>query len=292
MAFEKQKELLKQKCGELLKQGSVDLIIGFAADESTGNAVPLFIRTPEDLEKLAWDDSCTPNLSKYLLEKKGRVAIVAKPCDSRAISMYITEGQLDRGNLFIIGMECGGMKHKNSEPAPWCLECDVRKPTVYDILIENDETGENEKNLAVKDAGKQAGEAVSPQDKLSRFINEINKCILCYSCRQACYGCYCGTCFIERGMPDWQPSDLDSGKKMMFHLGRAIHLAGRCVECGACERACPSGVKIRYLVRELTDYCEELYGYRAGMNPEDEPAMTSFKQNDREEGFLGGESNA
>jgi ferredoxin len=79
------------------------------------------------------------------------------------------------------------------------------------------------------------------------------------------------------------------GAKMTFHLGRAMHLAGRCVECGACERVCPSGVKIRYLIQELTDLCKEEYGYEAGINPDEVPAMATYNTKDREIGFLGGE---
>jgi ferredoxin len=70
-----------------------------------------------------------------------------------------------------------------------------------------------------------------------------------------------------------------------------MHLAGRCVGCGACERVCPSNVKIRYLAKDLADFCQELYGYRPGENPDEVPAMTSFDQDDKEVGFLGGESN-
>lgn len=348
MVFEKQFELLKETCKELLEQNKVDLILGFTTDENSSSAIPFFIRTPEDLEKLRWDDYCVPNLAKYLLENKKKVAIVAKPCDSRAIAMYIVEGQLDRKDVFIIGMECAGMKSKDSTPAPWCLECDVRIPPVYDILIRGEgiektpeitSTASNTAAIAAKEAAAVAAATgdtgtinnaetiedtadtetmadtadtavaanmaqsfveieksnndssndLSSKNKLSRFMNEINRCILCFSCRQACYGCYCGTCFIEKGIPNWQPSDVDSGKKMMFHLGRAMHLAGRCVECGACERVCPSGVNIRYLIRELTDFCEDLYGYRAGLNLDEEPVLTSFRQNDKEVGFLGGE---
>jgi formate dehydrogenase (coenzyme F420) beta subunit len=285
MNFEKQKEEITGLCKQLFQELKVDLILGFSAGEPGMNATPLFMRTVEDINALVWDEFCTPNLAKYLLEKKKqRVALIAKPCDSRAVAMYMAEKQLQRDQVFIIGVECAGMKGKDGNPSPGCSTCTVRIPTVYDVLVKY--PGELPEADLHSCPEVESDEFV---DKLQSLEKEMEKCILCFSCRQACYGCYCETCFIDSGIPNWQPSELNTGRKMMFHLGRAMHLAGRCIECGACERACPSGVKINYLTKELSEFCEELYGYKAGMNPDETPAMSAFAQNDREIGFLGGE---
>jgi len=79
------------------------------------------------------------------------------------------------------------------------------------------------------------------------FEAEIEKCKLCYACRGACFGCYCKVCFMERGSPNWHPPDIDKAAKITYHLTRAMHLAGRCVTCGACEAACSYGVKLAYI---------------------------------------------
>jgi ferredoxin len=83
------------------------------------------------------------------------------------------------------------------------------------------------------------------------------------------------------------PAEVDAGTKMTFHLGRAMHLAGRCVECGACEAACASGVNLRYIIQELTDFAEELYGPATGMELGKPQAMVSYSLDDKEVGFLG-----
>jgi len=284
MSFKNQREEIIAICKNLLDEGKANLILGFADGPTGEGSVPFFIRKKDEVDDIKWDDACTTNLAKYLLEKKEGAAIIAKPCDARAIVMYMAENQIDRSKIYIIGVECAGMKDKNGAPPPGCLECTLRTPPIFDILVKND-------NSSVQGAVNTHDREEEPgfADKLARFQKEISKCILCYSCRQACYGCYCETCFMDRNMPNWLPNELDIGSKMMFHLGRTMHLAGRCVECGACERACPSSVKIRYLIKELTDFCEELYGYRAGINPDEIPALTAFDQNDREVGFLGGE---
>jgi len=284
MSFEEQKNEIAAICRNLLEEGRAAVVLGFTRGEPGGNAIPFFMRKTEDVDKLEWDDTCTPNLAKYLLEKKDGAAIIAKPCDARAIVVYMAENQINRDKIHIIGAECEGMKCREGTPAPGCRECRIKTPPVYDVLVK-------------KDAGsiKQVADCCSVsenkevdlQTKLEKFQNEIKKCILCYSCRQACYGCYCETCFMDRNLPNWLPAELDTGSKMMYHLGRAMHLAGRCVECGACERVCPSGVDIRYLIREITGFCEELYGYQAGLHTDDVPALLSFNQGDREVGFIG-----
>jgi len=296
MSFLSQNDRLKKICSELLESGSVKVVIGFTAGMEGMNAAPYFMRAPGEVKESVWDETCTPNLAKYLPEMREKAAIVAKPCDARAIVMYLAEKQVGRDNLYIIGMECAGMKGKNAKPSPGCESCGVRIPPVCDVLVGFGENGNDGGDLSAqnREGRKNAVmderlSGLSPEEKLGRFERELQKCILCYSCRQACYGCYCKTCFAERNIPNWLPAEIDTGTKMVFHLGRAMHLAGRCVECGACERVCPSGVKIRYLINEINDFVEEQYGYRAGMDPAEAPAMSAYCQDDREIGFLGGE---
>jgi len=283
MSFKKQKNEIAAICKTLLEEGKAAVILGFTCGENNGTAIPFFMRNAEDVNRMEWNDTCTPNIAKYLLEKKDGAAIIAKPCDARAIVMYMAENQINRDNIYIIGAECQGMKSKDGSPAPGCKECRIKTPPIYDVLVKNELIMEREADSSPVSENREA----DLEEKLERFQNEIKKCILCYSCRQACYGCYCETCFMDRSLPNWLPAQLDTGSKMMYHLGRAMHLAGRCVECGACERVCPSGVDIRYLIREITGFCEELYGYQAGLSPDDAPALLSFNQGDREVGFIG-----
>lgn len=284
MSFESQRAEIINMGKKLLAEGNIKAVLAFARGDIEDNAIPRFFRSAEDLENMKWDESCTPNLAKYLTEKKEKVAIVAKPCDARAIVMYVVEKQIDRNNVYIIGVECAGMKGKNGMPAPGCDECKTGTPPIFDAVVKNPDSPGT--SSGTEETGKMIDKL---ENSLERFQNEMKKCILCFTCRQACYGCYCKTCFIDRDLPNWRPAEVDTGTKMTFHLGRAMHLAGRCIECGACERACPSGVNVRYLVKEVTDLCRELYGYSAGMDPAETPAIAAFDFGDREVGFVGGE---
>jgi len=165
-------------------------------------------------------------------------------------------------------------------PRPGCDDCNVRVPPLYDVHIVDDRVASE----ILSGLSKTAGE-INPYS-MERFQREIDKCILCFACRQACFGCYCKTCFAERGTPNWLPAEIDRGAKMAFHLGKAMHLAGRCVECGACEAACASGVELLYISKELSKFIEENYDYKAGMDPDASPPMSAFMEDDREIGFL------
>ncbi len=63
---------------------------------------------------------------------------------------------------------------------------------------------------------------------------------------------------------------------------RAFHVAGRCTDCGSCERACPVGVKIRQFNKKLEKEVLELYGYEAGLSLDERPPLDTYKPGDPE----------
>jgi Na+-translocating ferredoxin:NAD+ oxidoreductase RnfC subunit len=69
---------------------------------------------------------------------------------------------------------------------------------------------------------------------------------------------------FERDDGLWIDAGIELSQKHMFHLGRALHLAGRCVECNECERVCPMDLPLSLLNRMLTREVEALFGHRAG----------------------------
>ena len=309
MNFERQISEIRAISKKLLDEGKIDVVLAYAdGDLDDGALIPYFARTAEDTDKIKWGDRCWQNLAPYLHGRKDRIAIVAKPCDARAVVQFIIENQIERDNVYIIGMDCPGMIDADGDPRPGCGECKVRVAPVCDTRIVDEriaahgdaahgDAAHGDVPFVSNDTKGTSPCAASPfatgspSGSLKNFRDEIDKCILCYSCRQACYGCYCSTCFIQRDMPDWQPAEIDAGTKMTFHLGRAMHLAGRCVECGACEAACASGVNVRYIIKEATDFIEEMYGFRTGMDFDTTQAMLTYKMDDKEIGFFGGAEN-
>lgn len=291
MDYKKQSQKLKETAAKLLGEGTVETVLGLKENPEVGWPTPYFAKSAEDAENLVWNEECFTNLASYLMDMRDKkVAIAAKGCDVRSIINLIVENQLKRENIVIIGLECSG-KMQNGNLAAGCDACPSSIPNIYDIVIGADGS-DTYKDLEMPNSGENVTEwakNTTVDERFERFKKEIDKCILCYACRQACQGCYCKSCFMDRKATPWEQIDPDTSTKMAFHLTRAMHLAGRCTDCGACEKVCPSGVNLKYLYKGLGEFVEEFYGFKAGVDLEAKPFANEYKQNDQQVAFLGGD---
>jgi ferredoxin len=67
-----------------------------------------------------------------------------------------------------------------------------------------------------------------------------------------------------------------------WHIVRAFHQTGRCVSCGACERACPMDIKMTYLTDKLNHDMLQQYGFEAGASDEAQPPFATFTLDDQD----------
>jgi formate dehydrogenase subunit beta len=249
--------------------GGVECVIGYEVNPR-GGVRPAFIYDPDEVGRLIWGPACIPNLVTYLHDKKKpakrgepppRVAVVVKPCDSRALNVLLAERQLERARIFAIGIACAGLADATGAALQRCMRCAERVPVLYDVLL-----GEPPPVAPAEETFDDLArvEALPPAERLAFWLQEFDRCIRCYACRQVCPGCYCTTCMFERDDGLWVDASIELSAKHFFHLGRALHLAGRCVECNECERVCPMGLPLSLLNRRLVREVESLYGHRAG----------------------------
>ncbi len=275
-------ELLRRRAQELLSSGKVKMVLGFQPG-STGRAKPAFIFKPEDCERLIVDDTCALNLANYLLKVKNNspVAVVARGCDSRSIVVLLQEKQIAREDVYILGLGCEGVREKDGKVSPSCAGCQYPNPVIYDEML-----GEKvaPRGRAVEDGFRQ----LSLDERWAELSAEVKRCIRCYACRQVCPNCYCPVCFVDLSMPQVAGKTHTVSDNMVFHIGRALHMAGRCVECGACQRACPMGIDLMRFNREVARIVKERFGCVAGLNPEDKPALAGFSPDDPQEFFFKG----
>ena len=123
-------------------------------------------------------------------------------------------------------------------------------------------------------------EGLELAERQAYFEDLFAPCIRCYACRNACPLCYCPTCFVDEAKPQWVGKGQEAVDVMTFHFLRAYHCAGRCTDCGACERACPVGINMRVLTKKLEKDCVDNFGWEAGLSSDVRPALDTFKLDD------------
>jgi hypothetical protein len=129
-------EQLRKRARELLESKQVVMVVGYRAASTKGKAQPAFITKPEDTASLIFDETCGQNLAGYLLKVKhlGKIAVVAKGCDSRSILVLLKEKQLDRAQLYILGVGCARVT-EDGKLSDSCTTCEYPNPVVCDEML-------------------------------------------------------------------------------------------------------------------------------------------------------------
>ncbi len=319
---EVKREVLVSKASELLKNGTVDRVLGWKAGEFDYDITPAVFHTSEELEQdFVWNDFCGANFSKYLVSETGKsenkILVFLKPCDTYSFNQLLTEHRFDREKVYAVGVGCNGMldvaKLRSSaegilrvntedpdkvavetlydgtvtldraELLPdRCVNCKSRKHVAYDELLGSD--GE------VLDCHRfdevEQIERMTPDERYAFWQGELSRCIRCNACRDVCPACTCEKCVFDNpqsGVENKAPAT--SFEEQMFHIIRAFHVAGRCTDCGECSRVCPQHIPLHLLNRKFIKDIDNFYGdYQAGAEVGSRAPIVNYRTDDLEPG--------
>jgi len=309
---------LRKEARILLEQGKVDYIVGFEPGSLKFTTTPLITRDKDDTGRLVVNEFIANNLANFLIELKGRVGIVAKGCDSRSIVSLIQDNKVAREDVVILGVPCPGiidlrkiekLVGKDSDELDSiiregdkvkvgvggkisefsvtevlfdnCLGCELPTPKEYDILLGEPISPASQK--AASQAKIEQLQKMTPQERWGFWKRELSRCTRCYACRNICPACYCQRCFVEESEPQWVSPSPRWQDNLLFQVVRNLHVAGRCTDCGECERACPVNIPLRSLTKKMYDIVGELFQFKSGMDKDAAPLMTHYEQQEAEE---------
>ena len=286
---------LRELSRRLLVEKSVGVVIGW--EEGPRGARPTFVTRPEDADKLIFDRRCVHNLATYLSPRRsqivrlGRRAVVVKACDAKAVAGLLRETQIKREDVVLIGVRCGGVLTDPASKAeltaetiaPRCGKCAVREPKLVDHLVGEPLAAPP---LPSRPDRVAALDAQKPEERWAFWQQELSRCVRCHACREICPLCTCDRCIADKAQPQWIESSPHARGNLAWNLVRALHLAGRCVGCGECERACPSDIPLGLLNAKLAQVVAQRFDYRASDDPAVPAPIGAFRTDDAQEFIL------
>ncbi|BBD07484.1 4Fe-4S dicluster domain-containing protein [Desulfovibrio ferrophilus] len=302
---------LRSAVRKALEEGRVDMVLGWRECSDPLRDAPFYARSPEDADKLVFGRGSVRNLAAYLPRLKGqKVGVVVKGCDSRSVAQLLSEGLIKRDDLVIFGLSCDGVLDRTrlgrqvdgvvlgaTEDAGTvrvstaagecevalddalderCLRCRYPNPVLADENF-GEQVAPREPEGGVW-ADVDAFLELPLEERFRHWERELGRCLRCYACRDACPLCVCRDhCAAESRSPHWLSADSGVREKLLFQVMHCLHTAGRCTECGECQRACPVDIPILALRRALARDAEALFGHVAGTDPEGLAPLLTFK---------------
>jgi len=247
------------KVKQLLENETVDIFIGYKRTD--GHPLP-HVFTKDNPDEL---DHMVSGPQRYSLEKFAthmaaeqpgiRIGLLARDCNQRALKVLYIQHQLDPESIETVDLNC----------------CPSRLKTHADCsYLETEKVGDHKKQRGLDNTlNTEDVETYDQAERFSRWMYEFQKCIKCYGCRNICPVCFCKECSLEHDdlvEPGPLPVEIP-----IFHLVRAVHMAGRCIDCGLCEDACPADIPLRLLYRKVNEIVKDVFDYQTGSTTDQSP---------------------
>jgi ferredoxin len=247
---------IKEYVQKLLTEGKIKGFLGLRKEN--GHIMPHLFCDPKELDALSLGDWKKAGDTRYPLNQlmirltmeypKETFAVLVRGCDERGVKELFKWKQLAEDRVVLIGIGC---------PDELAKACECEKP-FPDSLIDGPQgtKAENEKVASI--------DKMDLEERFKFWEAEFNRCIKCLGCRNVCPMCFCNECSLEEdqlvGTGEIPPANPT------FHLARAIHMVGRCIDCGLCEEACPADIPLRTLYKKVAEIISKEFGYKTGFS--------------------------
>ncbi|MDR2527829.1 MAG: 4Fe-4S dicluster domain-containing protein [Synergistaceae bacterium] len=227
-AIKEIREMMRVRAGELLRDGSVSVALGWERGEFCHDQAPAFFAAEAELDDLVYDGFSSPLLSKYLIEaikkekqksrENAKFLVFLKPCDSYGLNLLVKEHRVDREKVYAVGVGCPGMLDVDKIRA-----AGVKNMRSFD---------ESETEVTIH--------ATSGDQTLARRDILLEKCLVCKGSEFVIQDEV-----IASGLPSFQREDrfakvskleaMTPEERFNFWRGEL----SRCIRCNACRNACP-----------------------------------------------------
>lgn len=254
-------ENVKKKVKELLDSGKIKGFMGLIL--KNGHIGPHLFCDSDNLDNLVVGDWKRPGDTRYSLNKRlikfarcypdDAFGVLVRGCDERGLKSLYVWNQLNPDKVIPVGIAC---------PQELAAACECIKPYPDEFVA-----GEKVEGCPSIEVSK-----IDAFDLTARFdywMQEFSKCIKCYGCRDICPMCFCNECSLET---DELISTGDIPPEIpIFHLTRAVHMVGRCIDCGLCNEVCPADIPLRTLYKKVADIIDQEFQHRPGYTDEKSP---------------------
>lgn len=246
---------VKAKVNELLEADEIKGFLGLT--EKNGHIAPHLFQKGDDLDPMVLGDREKAGDTRYPLNKylinlykaypDEVFGVLVRGCDDRGLKALYTWNQLHPKKVVPVGITCP------QELADAC-EC----PQPYPDEITAGETAQPGEMKTVAEV-----DNLVLTDRFSYWMSEFVKCIKCYGCSNVCPMCFCNDCSLK--CDDLVKKGELPPEIPVFHHTRAMHMVGRCVDCGLCEESCPSGIPLRTLYKKVNSIMDDKFDFKTGI---------------------------